>query len=222
MTLVRKHITIQDILKQPKAQEAMSRLGLPARDYSAVADFLVSFPYLSDTPEPIHRNIKNRTIAQFPKRLRKMAAEIERINASPFVNPPTVLAEGEGLYSSPELEPLRTWRASGIQGEKAALFMAFPDLLREYAAYLQLLVRALQDRHFRRPTQVQLVCIKLIEIIENASGKPRYELLAELLTAALHAAGQYRTVEANQLKLLYNRNYWLVAVVRSTSTSERR
>jgi hypothetical protein len=207
--MAHKQITIEDILKQPKAREAMNRLGLSPADQTVVSDHLVSYPQLSDMREPIHPNIDNRTLVKIPKRLHEAADEISRINASVFLNPSNVLT-GEGQFNSPELEPLHTWRAEGSHLEKAAVFQQLPRILREYSDYLQLVLRILRRRDFPLPSRQQLLRIRLLEIVRCATGKPNYAPIADLLTAALHATGQQKTVEPDQLKLEYHRNPQLV------------
>jgi hypothetical protein len=106
-----------------------------------------------------------KQVADFPRKLRVTAEQIERIRRNPQLDLESV--------GSPAIEHL-------------------PATLRQYAANLDRAIRVGRDFMKKNPRYLDLASIfklKLLKYVPRSTGAPRFSLVAELLHAAFASAG---------------------------------
>ena len=113
-----------------------------------------------------------KTLAYFPKRLKAVADEIEKLNTHPLLRP-----DKESSICEPDMKPFVVW------------FMELPTMLRHYATHVHYLSGSM-SKLFRRnkkgsvgPMGQVLDCLRLLALKET--GKERPADLKRLLAAAL-------------------------------------
>ena len=132
-------------------------------------------------------------IGRFPKRLRDIAEEIERLNKHPLIRPDIFVVYMTA--SEPLKKHLGKW------------FLQLPILLRSYAAFFA--VHAKSTAWFmkrnvanHRTWRPEVLCC-LVDLVRKETGRPRLTDLANILTATAHEAGISEVgLDADSLKTL--------------------
>lgn len=181
------------ILKYPNAQAFFDKLvsnGVEPDALVTVLQNAAQFERRGEGDEAITpEGIPLYTIKRLPKRLEEMASTIERIEAHQhWTVQRGIIPRLPGEATTDELARL-------------------PKLLREYAFDLAVTagfnpkIQATINRLIPHTFRCQLV-----EHVEKITGRPHYEDVATLLTAALHADGQEKDVTPESLRAYRSRH----------------
>lgn len=136
-------------------------------------------------------------LRRIPARLRADADEVSELNHWPRLDPQLAVP--------------------GIPSYLANHFVSLPKILRCYAAYIEpRLVRDAPAKRHRFDDALRLAQVRLLDYIRAATKKPRYEALANLVTAALQMGGSQKVVSADELRDLKRHNPSLTSHLHSS------
>lgn len=143
---------------------------------------------------PLHK------LRRFPDRVSGLAEEIERLNEA---------IQSDGIYrAAHELLPVAA-KAVGASPDsmRAELHKLdeLPALLRSYADSIAVIDRLVVHYAPKAPGRVQAVELKLAEAARKHTGKPHFEEVSSLLTAAYSAVGCEESVDMKALQMRHSR-----------------
>ena len=145
-----------------------------------VESFLIVLRLFAAAPKQrkntfLPRGMTAKVLKDLPSRIEKLGEEVHRVNEHILFKPEIWLHELNG--PQPLVHPL-----------KARVFMAVPDILKQYAKYL-LFRTTLLGRFRQGPGKIGISKRYLIRVmmkyVQKATGEPFYEALADLLSTAL-------------------------------------
>jgi len=203
-TPVKGRLTEQSLIKEPRVKEAIDDLISRGTRSDQLMQLVLMIPGASKKAEPLAAGITERRLRALPDRINELSLEIERINQSPFLTPRRMhdyFASHPAGYS--EL------RSAGVLETAANYFPAIPGLLRLYAKHLHAALdcfhpkgrgRKVTPRDYFR--MQRLLTLRLLRVVRDATGKPRYSEVATLLEAAYRISGEYKIIGAEDLKKL--------------------
>jgi hypothetical protein len=167
------------------------------------------------------------TLQRFPNRVRGWADQVEEIgkrirSAEAYGHPahslPLFLELQVGAKKMAELGtarralPKRTLPhalAHSILERRAEFpkLADLPGLLRLYADYIEAVCKLTAHYAPKAPAQFKdMLFCALIDLVTRVTGKPRFEHIATLLTAAYAARGSEEIVDAHKLRMQYSRH----------------
>lgn len=139
------------------------------------------------------------TLRRFPDRLARMADDIEKLNKR---------IQSDGVFrAAVEFLPAA---AKATVSESCDLDLRsldrLPGLLRHYRNYIAVLDRLVALYAPKAVTRDKAKQVELPEATRKLTGKPHYEEVSTLLTAAYAALGTDETVDPRALQMQHNRH----------------
>jgi len=125
-----------------------------------------------------------KALKEFPGRLRRMADEVERLNANQFFRPK--------VFINPTL--VSSDRHQAVTKMKS--FYQLPTVLRSYAEALSQHSAKVPRKFPPRPWGRSRWVCELSDLTELATGKPHHEQVASLLSAAANVLNEKVAVDA--------------------------
>jgi hypothetical protein len=210
----------QPRVKSPKdfveneAFEKLIRRGVP-RD--VLLSLVGSIPGASNKKLELVDGIKERTLRKLPDQIDALADKIKKVNESPWLASDGLrrLAHSVHPHESPAPRDSPTTRESA-EG-MAKYFFMIPGGLHLYAEHLRAWLNRYHPvgSHGTDRIQMQtLLTIKLLILVRDSTGRPRYEEVATLLDAAYRARRKPRTIDAEHLRHLEKNNPRLHLIAR--------
>lgn len=206
-SVVDSRLTEAALLNEPGVKEAIQKLARRGASRDELLLLARSIPGANKEAEQLVAGINERRLRALPDRINELSREIERTNESPFLNPGrkgNYLASNRAAYSE-----LGSVRASEWVEADANDFLAIPGLLRRYAGYLRMALDCFHPKgrgcsvtprnYFRMQ---RLLTLRLLRVVRDTTGKPRYSDVATLLEAAYRISGEYKVIGAEDLKKL--------------------
>ncbi|HEX3355169.1 MAG TPA: hypothetical protein VHS34_20275 [Terriglobales bacterium] len=190
------------LMADPLAKKAIEKLAASGVPKEKLVKLLILVPGASTIP-PLVAGIPDRALRRLPDRIQAFANTIERVNESLYVAPDVRLLGSLFTSMTPEQKALI-----------AKLFPMTPQILRWYAGDLRDMLWRLYPP--KRPGQrgvvskkinfQRLVTIRLVRLVKDSTGKPRYGEVATLLEAAYRIAGTPRTIADDNVRKLDENN----------------
>jgi len=199
----------QPRVKSPKdiveneAFEKLIQRGVP-RD--VLSSLVRNISRASNNKLELVHGIAERTLRKLPDQINALADKIEKVNQSPWL-------ASDGLYRlalsvHPHESPHSTATSESAEGTTKYFFM-IPAGLNLYAEHLRAWLNRYHPvgRHGTERIRMQtLLTIRLLMLVRDSTGLPRYEQIASLLDAAYRASGKPKTIDAEHLRKLEKNN----------------
>lgn len=203
---VDSRLTEEALLKKIGVEEAIGKLVRWGVKRDQVLRLVLSIPDASKTPVPLVEGMETRRLRELPDRIEVLSGTIKRINESPFLTPER-LRDIASPAGSPK--PLIGTKTPEQAETTSNCFLAIPGLLDLYAEHLRERLdhfypttrgrRGISRDYFRMQ---RLLTLRLLRIVRDATGKPRYSEIATLLEAAYRVGGEPTVIDAESLKKL--------------------
>jgi hypothetical protein len=214
----------KDVLAYIGAKDAFATIARPALNRKLFWEKLWELAYLAEVRNPNANRwyalpgFPLRTLQRLPERVRGWADEIERLEngiqtskAYGFLRPslPLLLnpqlAHGRNLdYAKGVPEAIK--RNIVARREELSKLTELPCHLRLYADCREALFKVTAHLASQTSDQYQAnLRWAFINYVENVTGRPHFEEIATLLTAAYCARGLQEIVDANNLKTQHSR-----------------
>ena len=185
--------TLESVLKQPGAREALDRLG-PKVDKERLVRFLtwvVTSWELRKTPRKhwsILTGMEKHTLRRLPSSVRVFASKIEHANSHPFLNLGRIatIRQRVVMLTDAQRDAWSLVGASWVEFEK------LPSRLRAYADVLEVLLRAGGEaivKNRRMLDNRKMVECALMEYVKRCTGEYHLPQIATLLNAACWESG---------------------------------
>ena len=197
-----RNLTISGILDDKEARASYFNLCKAGLTQPEFLEWLAGMAVLArqrgKSPKWLSGLGKTRKqLSYIPKQLRDTADKIEALNKYPLLTP-EVWIHGRRIserYSEDAKNPF------------GKLLMGLPFLLRCYAAFLTGHTKSMSRilREVSRTAPRTRFLLALISAVRRATGRPRYQDLANILTATGAVAGSDRIFDAASLKALDRR-----------------
>jgi hypothetical protein len=175
------NVTIEQILDQPMVTAILKKLEREGFPRYVLEDALVTFANARAERLAIVPGMTKKRIQSLLGRIMDLADTIEHLNQNTLTDPRFVTF------------PLREWRGRLL----APVYLELPDTLRMYAVHLSSCMNWL-PLSLRRSDR-QAATLILLAMTEHFTKRLHYARISELLTAALHAAGEERDITAPAL-----------------------
>ena len=214
-----------DVLSYLEAADALAKITGPALKKELVWRILWDLAFRFGG-----RNVKNgrwyslpdfplETLRRFPNKVRGWAEQIEKLGkamraneAYSFRNPFTLALELEADHKGkigPAASLVNERITQNLLGSRAELLKLdqLPSLLLLYADYIEAVHKLTGELAPKAATRYKAGAIyALIDCVRRVTGKPHFEDIATLLTAAYAACGSNEVVSAANLKTQYSRH----------------
>jgi len=214
-----------DVLLHPKAANALAKITGPALKKELVWRVLWDLAFRFGG-----RNVKNgrwyslpgfplETLRRFPNKVRGWAEQIEKLGkamraneAYSFRNPFTLAVELAADHKGkigPAASLVTERITQNLLGSRAELpkLDQLPRLLLLYADYIEAVHKLTGELAPKAATRYKAGAIyALIDCVRRVTGRPHFEDIAILLTAAYAACGSNEVVSAANLKMQYSRH----------------
>ena len=190
---------LDQILEDRVAKRSFDQLIKRGASSEVLAKWLTLIPQMDAKKGPLVPGFDDRAVRKLSETIEAMARTLQQVNQSrvspaegPAPNPPLeYFAAGE---TSAVGNAVNNWVRAGIHRQKAAVFRALPEFLRDYAACLRFLVGLAEHRQLKtvngyEHSHEQVGVFSLLRHIETTTGEPRFTTVAHLLRAAFETAG---------------------------------
>ncbi len=181
-------INWEDVLKDPRARDALKVLTQKGASSDRLRELLEVAAGAQFFPRSLDLfsvdGMTRKHVADFPRKLRVTAEQIERIRRNPQFH-------------------LESLGGGAIEN--------LPATLQKYADNLDRTIRFGRDFMKKRPRYFDLASIfklKLLKYVQRSTGTPRFSLVADLLHAAFSSAGMNfdeTDFDDSALRKLYSR-----------------
>jgi hypothetical protein len=190
---------MEQILSDHAASTSFDRLVKAGFHKDLLEGLLVRFANARLGPIQLIPGKSRKAIEGLIDRTLSLAAEIEAANASLYFDP-SLFAFPSGLGLLKDKPPLNP------------VYLELPFNLRLYCGHLTIQMRM----HRRLTNERGMLKTGLVVLARRFTGEPHFEKLAELLTAAFHAAGgsENKIVSANSLLQLEKDHEAAISCVR--------
>jgi hypothetical protein len=213
--------TLLDGELERAALEKLTRLGVQRDE---LLSLVLHIPDSSNEVQPLVAGMDERTVRALPDRMIDLANNIEKVNASPALDPDRLHRVPS---KHPEILPTPLYSAERRGSPKltASYFRTIHIGLRVYADYLRARLDFYHPTKSRRtPEQVKRgfrncfrhrtwLTLNLLTLVRHSTGKACRKEIATLLDAAYRASGRPQTIDVDYLKGLEKNNRYLALIV---------
>lgn len=219
-----RRITEACLLGNGVAREALEKLVSLNVDRRELLEILSTIPFVSDKPLRLIDGMEDSTVRRLPGRIRSWADTIEKVNASPSLNPQFLTKLGV-KNRNPEIypEPLNVILTPDLAKLCAKSFESLPWRLRLFADSIKARLEVFyptgkrkRDLGFRNAIRPQrYFTLKLLRLVRDSAHRPCYREISHLLVAAYDIAGKPRPrfISEDNLPKLEKRNSWITWVL---------
>lgn len=177
----------EKLLEYPMARNALEILQADGMKMDVLVAFLTVIAGV-DRSESIYPLLpRPEDLKAMVARAQRLADQIAIFNSNPFLDPKRSL-----LMKVPE--------------PYGSVFEWLPGALRIYTAYLGVQASLIGQIGKTKPKASKWLIILMLEHVKKATGRPHFDLVARLLTAADAAHGRRGVVEASTLEKRWKRH----------------
>lgn len=148
--------------------------------------------------------IKPHTLKRLPKRIRRLADQIELLNSDPKLDPIGLLLPEQKRVRRNLVQEIR--EGAIVRAELANELRALPAVMRRYADFLDFISKLIGQirRHPYNPLHHCL--ISSTEVVHQSTGAFMYAEIADLASALIAMAGSQSSIDPANLGRLYRDN----------------